>query len=168
MCGMQKSVDKKQKIEEQLKTARFKLSKERLAQMTDEDNTSPNCPESSHEPCDDVTQSSHSDTDTDDEYILEEEGSRDLSEDSDDDVGEDRKDEIFHSVKREDRTDNIRKQPKFVVFLTQLLLLFKTCVFCHQKEPVLKVSQVETMVTITTSCQNPECIGKTLFGKASH
>ena len=58
---------------------------------------------------------------------------------------------------REDMTDNIRKQPKFVVFLTQLLLHFKTCFFCHQKEPVLKVSQVGTMVTRTTSCQNPEC-----------
>ena len=55
-------------------------------------------------------------------------------------------------LSREDITDNIRKQPKFIVFLTQLLWLF-----CHQSEPLLKVSQVGTMVTITTSCQNPEC-----------
>ena len=60
-------------------------------------------------------------------------------------------------LSREDITDNMRKQPKFIVFLTQLLLLFKTCIFCHQSEPLLKVSQVGTMVTITTSCQNPEC-----------
>ena len=45
-------------------------------------------------------QSSDSDSDTDDEYVLEEEGSMDLSEESDDDVGEDGEDEIFHSVKR--------------------------------------------------------------------
>jgi hypothetical protein len=44
--------------------------------------------------------SSDIDSDTDDEYILEEEDSADLSEDSDDDVGEDEEDEIFHSVKR--------------------------------------------------------------------
>ena len=64
------------------------------------DNVNPNCPESSHESCDEVVQSSDSDSDTDDEYVLEEEGSMDLSEDSDDDVGEDGEDEIFHSVKR--------------------------------------------------------------------
>ena len=29
--------------------------------------------------------------------------------------------------------------------------------FCHQSEPLLKVSQVGTMVTITTHCKNPEC-----------
>ena len=45
-------------------------------------------------------QSSDSDSDTDNEYVLAEEGSMDLSEDSDDDVGEDGEDEIFHSVKR--------------------------------------------------------------------
>jgi hypothetical protein len=61
-------------------------------------------------------------------------------------------------LSREDITDNIRQQPKFVVFLTQLLLLFKTCFFCrHESEPSLKVSQVGTMVTITASCQNPKC-----------
>ena len=60
-------------------------------------------------------------------------------------------------LSREDLTDNICKQPKFIVFLTQLLLLFKTCIFCHQSEPLLKVSQVGTMVTITTHCKNPEC-----------
>ena len=66
------------------------------------DNTKLNCPESSHEPCDEVIQSCDSDTDTDDECILEEEGSMDLSGDSDDDddVGEDGEDEIFHSVKK--------------------------------------------------------------------
>ena len=45
-------------------------------------------------------QSSDSDSDTDDEYVLEEVGSMDLSEGSDDDIGEDGEDEIFHSVKR--------------------------------------------------------------------
>jgi hypothetical protein len=43
---------------------------------------------------------SGSDTDTDDDYILEEEGSIDLSDNSDDDIEEDEEDEIFHSVKR--------------------------------------------------------------------
>jgi hypothetical protein len=58
-------------------------------------------------------------------------------------------------LSREDITDNIRQQPKFIVFLT--LLLLRTCVFCHESEPLAKVSQVGTIVTISTSCQNPEC-----------
>ena len=66
---------------------------------------------------------------------------------------------------RENITDNIREQPKFIVFLTQLLLLFKTCIFCHESGPLLKVSQVGTMVTITTSCQNIEC-GKDFVWKS--
>ena len=64
---------------------------------------------------------------------------------------------VFPFFYREDITENIREQIKFIVFLTQLLLLFKTCVFCHESEPLLEVSQVGTMVTITTSCQNIEC-----------
>ncbi len=62
------------------------------------DDTSENCPESRQEPHDVVM--SGSDTDTDDDYMLEEEGSIDLSDDSDDDIEEDEEDEIFHSVKR--------------------------------------------------------------------
>ena len=65
--------------------------------------------------------------------------------------------EDFPFCYREDITDNIREQPKFIVFLTQLLLLFKTCIFCHESEPLLKVLQVGTLVTITASCQNLEC-----------
>ncbi|CAB3988543.1 Hypothetical predicted protein [Paramuricea clavata] len=149
---------KNKRLRSSLKTAMFKLKKERFAQETDQDDTNENCPEPCQEPHDEVMQLSDNDMDTDDEYMMEEDDSMDLSDDSDDDIGEDGEDEIFHSVNREDITDNIRQQPKFVVFLTQLLLLFKTCFFCrHESEPSLKVSQVGTMVTITASCQNPKC-----------
>jgi hypothetical protein len=56
-----------------------------------------------------------------------------------------------------DITDDIRKQPKFVVFLSQLLLLFKTCMICHESDPLLEVMQVGTMVTIKGRCRHPKC-----------
>lgn len=64
------------------------------------DDTNDNCPEPCQEPHDEVMHLSDNDTDTDDDYMLEEDGSVDLSDDSDVDIGEDEIDEILHSVKR--------------------------------------------------------------------
>lgn len=65
------------------------------------DNANQSCPESSLEQDDEAMQLSDSDTDTDDDYMLEDD-IMDLSDDSeeDEDIGEDDEDEIFHSVKR--------------------------------------------------------------------
>lgn len=72
------------------------------------DNANQSCPESSPEQDDEAMQLSDSDTDTEDDYMLEDDimdlsdDIMDLSDDSkeDEDIGEDDEDEIFHSVKR--------------------------------------------------------------------
>ena len=52
---------------------------------------------------------------------------------------------------------NLRKEPKFIVFLSQLLLLFKFCHFCKEDNPIILARRSGTMVTIRTACNNPEC-----------
>ncbi|XP_046862641.1 uncharacterized protein LOC124456182 [Xenia sp. Carnegie-2017] len=54
-------------------------------------------------------------------------------------------------------SDNVQKQQKYIVFLKQLLLLFKTCMFFHGKNLVVHVCQSGTMVTIKTMCKNVDC-----------
>lgn len=55
---------------------------------------------------------------------------------------------------------DLRKQPKFIVFLSQLLLLFQVCPTCSSKNPLVEVTQVGTMVEVTTSCGNSQCSQK--------
>lgn len=52
---------------------------------------------------------------------------------------------------------HLRTEPKHIVFLSQLLLLFKFCHFCKDDNPLLEVSQVGTEVIVSTSCKNPKC-----------
>ena len=55
------------------------------------------------------------------------------------------------------KDDNLRTQPKFVVFLSQLLLLFNVCQSCNTPDPSVDVRQTGTMATVVTSCSNPLC-----------
>ena len=64
------------------------------------DDTNKNCLEPCQEPHDEVMHLYDSDMDTDDNYMMEEDGSVDFSDDSEDDIGEAGEDEILHSVKR--------------------------------------------------------------------
>jgi hypothetical protein len=64
------------------------------------DDTNENCLEPCQEPHDEVMHLYDSDMDTDDNYMMEEDGSMDFSDDSEDDIGEAGEDEILHSVKR--------------------------------------------------------------------
>ena len=52
---------------------------------------------------------------------------------------------------------NIRTEPKFIVFWTQLLLLFKFCHSCKSANPLIETRQVGTNVVVTTTCGNPTC-----------
>lgn len=52
---------------------------------------------------------------------------------------------------------NLRTEPKHIVFLSQLLLLFKFCVTCKQDDPMVETKQVGTDVMVTTTCKNPKC-----------
>lgn len=55
---------------------------------------------------------------------------------------------------------NLRKEPKHIVFLTQLLLLFRFCHTCKADNPLVEVHQVGTMAVIRSSCTNPACSNK--------
>ncbi|KAK2549704.1 hypothetical protein P5673_029832, partial [Acropora cervicornis] len=49
---------------------------------------------------------------------------------------------------------NYREEPKAIVFLSKLLLLFQTCHWCFANNPTLSISQSGTMLTIQTSCSH--------------
>ena len=52
---------------------------------------------------------------------------------------------------------NLRTEPKHIVFLSQLLLLFKFCITCKQDTPMVDAKQVGTAVRVTATCHNPKC-----------
>lgn len=52
---------------------------------------------------------------------------------------------------------NIRTEPKHIVFLSQLLLLFGFCHSCKADNPQVDVHEVGTQVVVTTTCSNPKC-----------
>ena len=62
---------------------------------------------------------------------------------------------LIHRVYIKD--DNLRIQPKFLVFLSQLLLLFKFCHSCKADNPLVETRQVRTMAVITSTCTNKSC-----------
>ena len=47
-----------------------------------------------------------------------------------------------------------------MVFLSQLLLLFKFCNICKTDNPAVVVRQVGTEAVVTTTCSNPKCQGQ--------
>ena len=52
---------------------------------------------------------------------------------------------------------NPRSEPKFIVFLSQLLLLFSICPECKSAKPAVETCCSGTMVKVTTNCFNPHC-----------
>ena len=52
---------------------------------------------------------------------------------------------------------NTRTEAKFIVFLTQLLVLFKFCLSCKSDNPQVKVQENGTMAKVTMTCNNLEC-----------
>lgn len=53
---------------------------------------------------------------------------------------------------------NLRTEPKFIVFLTQILMLFKFCQFCKSDHPSLEASRCGTMLVVKSYCINPRCM----------
>ncbi|CAH3169872.1 unnamed protein product [Porites lobata] len=49
---------------------------------------------------------------------------------------------------------NIREEPKGIVFLSKLLLLFQFCHLCFFSKPKLSVSQIGTLLTVKSFCRN--------------
>ena len=58
---------------------------------------------------------------------------------------------------KDNSNGNQRTAAKFIVFLSQLLLLFKTCFSCKTDNPQLYTRQLGTMVEVKTVCSNPSC-----------
>lgn len=52
---------------------------------------------------------------------------------------------------------NLRTEPKHIVFLSQLLLLFGFCHSCKTDNPMVDVDQVGTEAVVTSTCSNPKC-----------
>ena len=52
---------------------------------------------------------------------------------------------------------DVRKQPKYITFLTQILLLFKFCPVCKEDDPRIRTREVGTMLEVKTVCQNVLC-----------
>lgn len=52
---------------------------------------------------------------------------------------------------------NLRTEPKHIVFLSQLLLLFRFCHNCKADNPLVEAKEVGTDVVISTFCGNPTC-----------
>ncbi|CAB4026779.1 PREDICTED: uncharacterized protein LOC107331715 isoform X3 [Paramuricea clavata] len=56
---------------------------------------------------------------------------------------------------------NLRTEPKHIVFLSQLLLLFNFCHCCKTDNPLVEAKGVGTEAVVTTTCNNPKCPQKT-------
>ena len=55
------------------------------------------------------------------------------------------------------KNTNIRTEPKHIVFLTQLLLLFNFCRICKADNPTVEASENGTQAIVKTYCNNPKC-----------
>ena len=52
---------------------------------------------------------------------------------------------------------NLRTDPKHIVFLSQLLLLFKFCHVCKADNPLVETSEIGTQAVVKTTYNNPAC-----------
>ena len=55
---------------------------------------------------------------------------------------------------------NLRTEPKFIVFLTRLLALFKFCPSCKSDHVLVDILQNGIMAQVKVTCSNPKCIKK--------
>lgn len=53
---------------------------------------------------------------------------------------------------------NIRQEPKYIAFLTQLMLLFRFCQTCKSDDIIVETSERGTMICVETQCGNPKCL----------
>lgn len=52
---------------------------------------------------------------------------------------------------------NLRSEPKHIVFLSQLLVLFNFCHVCKANNPSVEARQIGTKVIVTSTCCNRKC-----------
>lgn len=64
---------------------------------------------------------------------------------------------IYLSIPRLNMEEkDARKEPKAIVFLSKLLLLFQFCQYCFCPKPSINVKQTGTHISITSKCQKCE------------
>ena len=51
----------------------------------------------------------------------------------------------------------MRQEPKFIVFLSQLLSLFSFCRFCKRDDPLVEKSTDGSALIVESTCANPNC-----------
>lgn len=59
---------------------------------------------------------------------------------------------ILHFFRFNFEGENYREEPKAIVFLSKLLILFQSCNLCFASNPLLSISQSGTMLTIKSTC----------------
>ena len=55
------------------------------------------------------------------------------------------------------KNKNHRTEPKHIVFLSQLLLLFQFCHTCKADNPSVETTEIGMEAVVKTTCNNPEC-----------
>ena len=58
---------------------------------------------------------------------------------------------------------NVRTEPKFIVFFTQLLMLFQIFRVCKSDKTLVEVNSHGTMAEVKTTCVNPYCGERTTW-----
>jgi hypothetical protein len=58
---------------------------------------------------------------------------------------------------------NVRTESKFIVFFTQLLMLFQICRVCKSDKTLVEVNLHGTMAEVKTTCINPYCGERTTW-----
>ena len=61
---------------------------------------------------------------------------------------------------------NLREEPKLVVFLSQLLELFRVCATCRSPDILVEVKEFGTMVQVETTCSNNRCLQRSNIWKS--
>ncbi|CAB4025415.1 Hypothetical predicted protein, partial [Paramuricea clavata] len=77
------------------------------------------------------------------------------------DMEEDDEDFIEEDIGLLQHNGNLRSEPKHIVFLSQLLLLFNFCHSCKADNPLVEAKAVGTAAVVTSTCHNPNCPQKT-------
>ena len=65
---------------------------------------------------------------------------------------------IMDILYRPSMKGNIRQEPKYIVFLSQLMLLFRFCQVCKSDDIIVETSERGTMICVETQCGNPKCL----------
>ena len=53
--------------------------------------------------------------------------------------------------------ESLRQEPKFIVFLSQLLWLLNICRFCKRDSPLVETTIDGSALIVESTCANPNC-----------